>query len=243
MNADPKVGGPFANPKVQQAVRYALDYDGIMQLAGEGAQRLAGVIPNLFPGSLDPTTAITHDPDKAKSLIDEANVGKISGTLSYSSESVQFGIQSSVLAQKIQSDLMAVGMDIALDGLPNAPALEKYRGAQDQIGIWSWTADYSDASDYLVYAPGRTVGKRTGWTEDASPDAQELVELAHQAETEIDDVKRKQLYQQFGQKMNEVGPYAPLFLPAAPYGYRANIQGVTLNSVWGVDFYVVKKSG
>ena len=52
MNNNPDVGGPFSTPKVQQAVRYALDYDGIMKIAGSGSARLAGVIPTLMPGSL-----------------------------------------------------------------------------------------------------------------------------------------------------------------------------------------------
>ena len=54
MNNNPEVGGPFANPKVQQAVRYALNYDGILTIAGPGAVRLAGIIPTSFAGALDP---------------------------------------------------------------------------------------------------------------------------------------------------------------------------------------------
>ena len=34
MNNDPDVGGPFSDPKVQEAVRYALDYDGILRPLG-----------------------------------------------------------------------------------------------------------------------------------------------------------------------------------------------------------------
>lgn len=242
MNNNPDVGGPFSNPTVQQAVRLALDYDGILALAGEGAQRLAGIIPTLFPGAMDSSAAVKSDPEKAKSLLQSANLGTISGVLSYSSDQVFFGIQTSVLAQKVQADLQAVGMTISLDGLPISPALQKYRAAKDQLGVWSWTADYPDASDFLVYVPGRTVGKRAGWPEDASPDAKALADLARQAESEVDDAKRKQLYQSVDQKLVEIGPYAPLFLPAAPYAFRTNIQGVTLNSVWLVDYYAVNKS-
>ena len=44
INANEEVGGPFANPKIQEAIRYALKYDEILALAGEGAVRLAGSI-------------------------------------------------------------------------------------------------------------------------------------------------------------------------------------------------------
>jgi peptide/nickel transport system substrate-binding protein len=242
MNNNPPVGGIFSNPKVQQAVRYALDYDGIMTIAGQGAQRLAGVIPTVFAGAWDPSNAPKMDQAKAKSLLQEANAGELKGALSYASDLTGYGVQFSLLAQKIQSDLSAVGITLTLDGLPTATSLQKYRDAKDQIGIWSWTADYADASDYLVYCPGQTVGKRAGWAVDASPEAQALDALSKQASTEVDDAKRIALYQQIDQKLVETGPYAPLFLPAQPYAYRKNIQGVVNNSVWAIDLKVISKS-
>ena len=74
-------GGAFANPKVQQAVRYALDYDGILAIAGPGAVRLAGVIPTTFPGALDPRQAVRTDREKAKTLLREANLGEVKGAI------------------------------------------------------------------------------------------------------------------------------------------------------------------
>ncbi len=109
MNANPQVGGPFAHPKVQQAVRYALDYDGIMALAGPGAVRLAGIIPTVFPGALDPRQAVKTDRERARALLREANLGEVKGALTYASDSTIWGIQMNLLAQKIQADLAAVG--------------------------------------------------------------------------------------------------------------------------------------
>ncbi len=37
MNRDPAIGGPLADPKVELAVRYAIDYEGFRKLAGPGA--------------------------------------------------------------------------------------------------------------------------------------------------------------------------------------------------------------
>jgi peptide/nickel transport system substrate-binding protein len=243
MNNTPDVGGPFSNPKVQQAVRYALDYDGIMTLAGSGAVRLAGIIPTNFPGALDPATAVKMDQAKAKSLLKEANLGDVKGALSYRSDSTLFGIQTPLLAQKVQGDLAAVGIQVTLDGQPLSTALQKYRDGKDQVGLWGWATDYADEADFLVYLPGRTVGKRAGWAADASPEAQDLVKLGQQAEVEVDDAKRVALYKQVDQRIAEIGPYAPLFQPAIPYAFRSNVQGVTYNTVWAVDLYPIGKSG
>jgi len=242
MNANEEVGGAFANPLIQQAVRYALKYDEILQIAGTGAVRLAGVIPTSFPGALDPADAIATDQERARQLIAEAGLDSVSGALSYASDSTIWGVQMSVLAQKIVSDLAEVGMEVSLDGLPRTTALQKYRDAQDQIGVWSWAADFPDASNFMVYLPGRTVGLRTGWPEDASPEAEALAALGAEAETTVDDTERVDLYQEVERGILEIGPYASLFQPAVPYAFRDDLSGVTFNSVWGVDLVAVARA-
>jgi peptide/nickel transport system substrate-binding protein len=241
MNANPQVGGPFANPTVQQAVRYALDYDGILAIAGPGAVRLAGVIPTTFPGALDPRQAVRTDREKAKSLLKEANLGDVKGAITYASDSTIWGVQMNLLAQKIQADLAAVGIAISLNGLPRAPALQSYRDGKNQLGVWSWAADYPHGQNFLVYAPGRVVGKRAGWPPEASPEARDLAQLAADAEAEVDPAKSAALYRKVDERLAQVGPYAPLFQPAVPYAHRSTVQGVTFNSVWGVDFWTVTK--
>ncbi|HLW47821.1 MAG TPA: ABC transporter substrate-binding protein [bacterium] len=242
MNNNPDVGGPFANPKVQQAVRYALDYDGIMKIAGPGAARLAGVIPTLMPGSLPSSEAAKTDLARARALLKESGIADVKGKFQYSSDAIQFGVPTSLIAQKIQSDLARVGIALALDGLPNVTSLTLYRAGKDQFGVWGWAADYPDASDFLVYAPGRVVGKRAGWLPPASPAAQQLAALADRAEAEPDTRKRITLLQQFEHTLAQVGPYVPLFQPAIPFAHRSNVDGVSYNSVWALDLAAIRKT-
>jgi peptide/nickel transport system substrate-binding protein len=242
MNNNPEVGGAFSNPLIQQAVRYALKYDEILALAGPGAVRLAGIIPTVFPGALDPAEATETDQEKARSLISEAALDSVAGELSYATDSVIWGVQMNVLAQKIQSDLAEVGIELALDGLSRTTALQKYRDAKDQVGVWSWAADFPDASNFLVYLPGRTVGTRAGWPADYSDEAEALVALGEEAEGTVDDAERVEKYHEIENTIGEIGPYAPLFQPAVPYAYRSDLSGVTFNSVWGVDLYAVSRS-
>lgn len=241
MNNNPQVGGPFANAKVQQAVRYALDYEGILTIAGPGAVRLAGIIPTSFAGALEPRQAVRTDRERAKALLREAGLGEVKGALTYASDSTIWGVQMNLMAQKLQADLAAVGITIALNGLPRATALQAYRDGKNQLGVWSWAADYPDRQNFLVYAPGRVVGKRAGWPAEASADATALAQLATEAESEPDAAKGTALYRKLDERLAQLGPYAPLFQPAVPYAFRSNVQGVTFNSVWGVDFWTVSK--
>jgi peptide/nickel transport system substrate-binding protein len=242
MNNNPDVGGPFSNPKVQQAVRYGLDYDGIMKIAGPGAARLAGVIPTLMPGSLPSSEAPKQDLARARALLKESGLAEVKGKFQYSSDAIQFGVPTSLIAQKIQSDLARVGIALALDGLPNVTSLTLYRAGKDQFGVWGWAADYPDASDFLVYAPGRVVGKRAGWLPGASPAAQQLASLADRAEAEPDNHKRITMLQQFEHLLAQAGPYVPLFQPAIPFAHRSNVEGVAYNSVWALDLAAIRKT-
>jgi peptide/nickel transport system substrate-binding protein len=242
MNAAPDVGGPFANPKVQQAVRYALDYEGIMAIAGPGAVRLAGVIPTLMPGALDSKDAVKTDRAKARALVQESGLAPVRGKLSYASDQISWGIPIAILAQKIQADLAVVGITLDLDGLPIVTSLQQYRSGKNQFGVWGWAADYPDPSDFLVWAPGRVVGKRAGWLPSAGPAAQKLAALADQAEAEVEPRKRIGLLQEFDRTLGQVGPFAPLFQPAVPYAYRSNIRGVAYHSVWAIDMYPIRKT-
>ena len=241
VNMDPALGGQLNNPKILQAIRHALDYNGILQIAGPGAQRMAGVIPNNLPGALDPREAFKTDLAKAKSLVKESGLSQVSGKLMFASDATSYGIQYSLLAQKIQSDLAAVGIAVALNGLPGTVELGEYRAGRAPALFGGYAADYPDATDFLVYLPGQLVGNRMKWPANASPEAQELAHWGDQAVQESDARTRVGLLQKVQRRLLEIGPYAPLFTPALPYGYRADLRGVTYNSVWEVDFYPIRR--
>jgi peptide/nickel transport system substrate-binding protein len=242
MNSNPQVGGPFANPKVQQAVRYALDYDGILALAGPGAVRAAGVIPTNLPGARPPREAVRTDRERARALLKEAGAGDLAGTFIYSSTIASYGIDTGLLAQKVQQDLAAVGIRLSLSDLPYAIQVQMSRDGKIPIGIGGWVADYSDVSDYLVFLPGRTVGRRVGWLPDSSAEAQEIVRLGRMAETEMNAAKRVSLYQDVDRRLAEAGPYCPLFQPAVSYAFRSILRGVTYTTGWYVDYATISKA-
>jgi len=242
VNMDPQIGGPLNNPKVLQAIRYALDYDGILKLAGPGATRMSGVIPNILPGALDPREAVKTDRARARALIKESGLSDIKGRINYSSSAINYGIRYALLAQKIQADLAAVGIAVELNGLPGPVALGEYRGGRSPSLFGGYLLDYPDATDFLVYLPERLVGKRLHWPASSSPAAKELAQWGDEAEQEGDAKKRVALLQKIQRRLIEVGPYVPMFTPAQPYGFRSNLRGVTFSTVWEVDFSTIRRA-
>ena len=242
INTNPEISGQFANPKVREAIRYAIDYQGVMALTAPGTRRSAGIIPPSFPGARPPGEAVKTDKQRARALLQQANLTNLEGTFFYSSTYAGFGLDLAVLAQKIQQDLAAIGIKLKIVDEPYVTEVTQYRQGKLPMGIGGWLADYMDQSDYLVFLPGRTVGKRLQWLPDSSREASEIAKLGEQTETEVGPAKVIGLYQQLDRRLSEQGPYIPLYQPAVSIAYRSNLKGVTYTTGWYIDYSTISKT-
>ncbi len=82
------------------------------------------------------------------------------------------------LAQKVQSNLEAVGFKITLAGSPTTNWLNVYRSGKMPFGLSLWGPDYPDPADYLVFAPGNLVGLRAGWPKGSDATIEKLAAKA-----------------------------------------------------------------
>ncbi|MDQ3544522.1 MAG: ABC transporter substrate-binding protein [Actinomycetota bacterium] len=211
-NANPEISEVTSNPDFVEAVRYGLDYAGILELAGEGAVQAPGVIPDTFIGALAPGLAVVRDVPRAQEALARCGCEGTSVQLEYPSDLTVNGLSFGPVAERIVANLDEVGIAVELVPAPVAPALENYRAGTEQMGLWLWNPDYPDPQDYLVFGPGALVGLRAGWPAGA---AAEIEAVAEEAGTTVDDATRKPLFEQFQQMLNESGPFFPLFQPTA----------------------------
>jgi peptide/nickel transport system substrate-binding protein len=239
MNMDPVASPATANLKVRDAIRAALDYAGIADLAGQGSIQPAGVVPVQFLGALPTSMAPKQDVAKAKALLQQAGYANgVSVTLEYPSDITINGQDFSLFAQKIQSDLAAVGITVKLLGKPIAVSLPDYRAGNEQIGLWEWGPDYPDPSDYLNFLPGQLVGLRANWK--AGADAT-LAREMQQAATTLNNTKRAAIYRLIQQRMNQIGPFITLFQPVQIVATQKTVTGFHYNAIWSADFNLVGK--
>ena len=211
-NADATVSDVTSNPDFVEAVRYGLDYAGLLDLAGEGSVQAPGVIPDSFLGALSADQAVVRDVDRAKAALERCGCADATVQLEYPSDLTVNGLAFGPLAERIEANLDEVGIKIELVPGPVATTLENYRAGKEQMGLWLWNPDYPDPQDYLVFGPGALVGLRAGWAEGAAPD---IEAVSQQAATTVDDAARAPLFEQFQQQLNESGPFFPLFQPEA----------------------------
>lgn len=198
-----------SNPKFQEAVRYAVDYDKILDLAGDGAQRLASPVPNLFLGHVDPEKGPKRDLAKAKALLAEAGYNGEAVPFHYSSDQTVSGVELGQLAQIIQASLAEGGIKVELKPAPGATQLDGYRSGKQPMGLMSWGADYPDPENYQVFAPGGSIAKRSQWAKGADPEMDKLAEAAKVAGPDT----REKAYQDLYTRMSMQGPFVSLVQP------------------------------
>lgn len=232
LNEDKSISGPVSNPKVQKAIRLAIDYAGILKLAGGSAVTPASMVPYGFAGALGLDKALKQDVDGAKKLLSDAGVQPFSVDLEYPDFTFN-GINFGTVAQKIQSDLKAIGITVNLKPGEVQTALANYRGGKEAMGFWFWGPDYVDALDYVEFLPGGIVGKRANWT-DANAE-KTITDLRDKVKVEVDAAKRADLFGQIQTYLQESGPWAPLVQPGIQFGYRADLKGMAYNPVWNID--------
>jgi len=230
-NESPKVSKITSNPDFQQAVRYGINYQSLVQLAGKGAVQAAGIIPTMFLGSLPAGSGVTYNLGKAKAALAASHLGHPTVTLVYPSDLAVNGISFGDLAARVQQDLQQVGITVQLQGQSIQVALNSYRAGQEPMGLWYWGPDFPDPADYLNFLPGALVGLRANWVKGADPSLEALGTQAASNTT----AARAALYQQIQTSMNSSGPFMPLIQPAQILVGAKSLKNLQSNALWLVD--------
>ena len=233
-----EAGGDLANVKIAEAIRYALDYDALLELAGAGAVQATGVIPPGFEGSLD--SGVSQDLDAAKAALAEAGYTGQTLKLQFPNDYPVGGVEFTPLAERVQAQLEDAGIAVELAPAPFATELDAYVNGTEGFGLWFWGPDYADSANFLPFGPGLKVGLRSGWAAEANP---EIAEIAANAAAATDADERTALFTEFAEAMQAEGPFVPLIVPGRNIASASAVSGAVYNSVWEMDIAEITPAG
>ncbi|WP_217583531.1 ABC transporter substrate-binding protein [Microbacterium sp. GbtcB4] len=233
-----EAGGDLANVKIAEAIRYALDYDALLELAGAGAVQATGVIPPGFEGALD--SGVEQDLDKAKAALKEAGYTGQTLKLQFPNDYPVGGVEFTPLAERIQAQLEDAGIAVDLAPAPFATELDAYVNGTEGFGLWFWGPDYADSANFLPFAPGLKVGLRAGWAAEANP---EIAGIAAGAAAATDAEQRTEAFTEFAEAMQAEGPFVPLIVPGRNISSASSVSGAVYNSVWEMDIAEIQPAG
>lgn len=232
-------GSPFEDPRVREAVRYALDQDGMIDSLLQGlGRKTQTIIPIGLAGS-DPKIYYPYNLAKAKALLAAAGkAGGFSVDFLVSTGSCAGGVPCQDLAAKVQSDLAKIGIKANIRQMVNSELLTVYRAQKAELIQVAWSPDYPDAdgngtplSDYAA----KSLAWRNGWNNAAAS------KLAQSAAVETNGTRRLAQYGQLTALVAKEGPFAVLFQPYKPIVLQAGISGFNRNANGDVQFEKISK--
>src|SRR2546427_761618 len=190
--------GPFKfvawdrGQRVRQALNYAVNKEALVRdvLKGTGSFSRGPVLPNTW-GADAALKAYPYDPERAKKLLAEAGYPSGFSTTLWVPESGS-GMQLPVaMSTVIQSNLKAVGVNVALQTMEWGAYLAKLRTKEQDLFALSWMAGNEDP-DLVMYP----LLHSSQWTPNGPNRAlyknEKYDELLHQARLTTDQKKRAQ---------------------------------------------------
>ncbi|MDR1833438.1 MAG: ABC transporter substrate-binding protein [Propionibacteriaceae bacterium] len=231
-NTDPSVNATTAKPEFVKAVKAAINYEALLEIAGKGAAQATGLVPSVFLGALPASDALKYDPEAAKAAVAAAGAEGAKITLNFPNDIDPTGLNLTTLAERVQSQLAEVGITVDLAPAPFATEVDAYREGKEELGLWYWNPDYMDPANYLAFGPGQTVGLRANWQESANTKIADLVKKGY---TTGDPAARKALFEEWGKAMIEESPFIPLLQPGSNVAYQPSVTNVLYNPVWLIN--------
>lgn len=230
---------PLDKVQVREAVRWSIDYDGIVRtlLRGE-ARKVQTIIPEGLFG-FNSAAPFQANPARARALLREAGLPRgFAVELLVPTGPAPGGVKWADLAAKVQSDLARVRIRVTIRETTQAQLLNIYRAQKAQMVMILWGPDFPDpdgnATPFTDYA-----AKSIAWRNQY--DDPTAARLAKQAALETDPAKRRALYRQLTDRILHRGPYVILYQPVTRFAMRSSVQGFVWNPMAFAEFRTVSK--
>jgi ABC-type transport system substrate-binding protein len=222
---------PFDNPKVREAIAWAVDRDNLVKLQAGQAQALYQFYPPGMPGHVEGKQYFGYDPEKAKQLLAEAGYPDGFETMLYT-DNVD---PNPKLMQSVQADLKAIGIEAGLKTMSNnAFYNQQSTPGTLTMGSFSWWMDFPDPSDWIgpLFSKASAV---PGGMNSSFWWSQELEDAYVAAQAMTDPEARLAAYSAMQDIIAADAAYAPLFAPVQTTMCSKNVGGFYLHPGYQID--------
>jgi len=214
--------GPFANPKLRQAVAYSVRREDIVKAAFFGRGSTLGGMP-IPKGSAfyDPGLG-NHwktDPARARALMAEA--GMPNGFKATLLSTAQYGMHKDT-AEVVQQSLAAVGIQVELKLPEWATRVTLGNRGQYDFAVNGTVGDFNDPDSLSSFLAG---GQTASYNRSFGYGNKQLDELLTKGRAELDVAKRKQIYGAAERLALEDAPIVGLAWRSQGYAMQRTVKG------------------
>jgi peptide/nickel transport system substrate-binding protein len=228
---------PFQNPKVLQAIKWAIDYKAI---ATNITPTLSNVWQSFQPKGIPGAVAdnpFHKDAAKAKMLLTEAGFSE-----GFSVTFDHFATKPySDIAQAIQADLAEIGIQLELLPAEKGQVYAKGRARTAQMQLTLWVPDYIDPNSNAQWfgpnADDSSASKNTNQAWNSHFADAQLTKDTADAAVELDGKKRLEIYDRMQRAVMDRAPYAFLLQQVQVAVLAKGVAGLRLGLLPGYTRY------
>jgi len=217
---------PLNNPKIRQAIAYAINRDEIVSKLFFGQATIAYSILPEGSWAYSTGTKYNYDPAKAKQLLQEAG---------YKNEPIVFKFTAgqaaiSQYAQVIQSSLTAAGLNIQIVTVEGNVMRTELTQGQFQMNTGIWVGGNQDPIFYKdLFTTAKIPSDKVACCNRSRYSNPELDKILDQAVNEIDKNKAKELYLKTQEIVSNELPLFPLWYPANMVVYNSRVGNIKIS--------------
>jgi peptide/nickel transport system substrate-binding protein len=234
---------PFDNPKIRQAIAYAIPYQQVVNIGYSGSARKAvAQMPSLFNGYVKPDTQYQTDPAKAKQLLAEAGYPGGKGLEAFpDSFRLAFTAERestlTPIATVIQSALKDVGFPVELEPMPQTQLGDR-RLVKKDLPFSISDVEKSVGPDVtymtMLFFVSTAAGGVSNMVNYSSPEIDRLFPLAR---NEMDDAKQAVLLSQIQNTLQNDLAWVPVVQTKTEWAFRTGLKGITWHPDNSLRFY------
>jgi peptide/nickel transport system substrate-binding protein len=216
---------PLDNPKLRQALSWAVDYQGIIDyvLQGNGVQ-MRGPVPQGMWGHKSDVFQYSQDIDKAKSLLKDAGFDSgLTLTLIYSERRPSW----EQIATVLQSNFARIGVTLKLELMANPTLRDRMDKGDFELCLGAWSPDFADPYMFMNFWFDSNLwglpGNRSFYKNDA------VDALVRKAASISDQQQRTELYHKAQDIIMQDAPYIFLYQVQTIVAMRKGVMGYVYN--------------
>ncbi|WP_141604519.1 ABC transporter substrate-binding protein [Terrilactibacillus laevilacticus] len=229
---------PFNNPKVRQALSYAVDKQSLIDAFYNGdAVKAKNPIPSNFLGYNDSIQDYNFDLKKAKQLLKEAGYPNgFSSELWTMTNPRDYMPSPEKTAEALQANFKKIGVNLKIVTVEWSSYLDKLTKGQAPSYLMGWIGDNGDPDNFLYTLLDKDA---IGSNNFSYYDNEKLHKVLLQAQAETDENKRADLYKQAQVIIHNDAPWVPLVHAKAALVGSSKIKGFAPNPTGSDKFNTV----
>ena len=221
---------PFDNVLVRRAANEAIDANAIIRNFFDPSAKVAEDFLPLAVWPHPSKTMYPYNPADARRLLAQAGFPHgFNTTLWYMTLPRPYVAEPQRVAEAIQADLRAVGINATLQAFEWGPYLDKTERGEHSLALSGWTGDNGDPDNFLYSLLDKDSAIPPGAQNVCFWKDEDFHRLMMAAQGTMDKSKRAQYYLQALKIVHDQAPTVPLVHTAPPIVFKRTVAGYIPN--------------